>query len=235
MLGTSLLKKKTGVQGDNQFTLKPERELKGIKPLVLPVESGNKYATLLYVNGSWGADNKAPYKDPDNNVAQRVLPYDGSIYPYLTISDFLEDTIVKVPHKLNKKYYFDGNVGEHENGSSFLIPIKPEYFKYFSIETLTSSMPDGKPAFEMELVAGGSVHVTIRIPIIGNANTQYIEYKRMYYSKRQSDISSTSNSGGMADFDFTGLVMPSMKFQNDEEALYTISCISTFSNQLIII
>lgn len=231
VLGNTLLKKKTGVQGDNQFTLRPEQELKGIKPLVLPVESGNKYATLLYVNGVWGADNKAPYKDSNSDVYHRVLPYDGSTYPYLTISDFLEDTIVNVPHKLNKKYYFDGNVGDQESGSSFLIPIKPLYFKFFSIETLTANMPDGKPAFEMELVAGGSVHVTIRIPIVGNSNTQYIEYKRIYYSKRQSDISSTSNSGGMTEFDFTGLVMPSMKFQNDEDALYTVSCVSTFSNQ----
>lgn len=230
VLGAALLKKKTGVQGDNQFTLKPERESEGTRPLVLPVESGNKYATLLYVNGAWGADNKAPYMDSKSNVLQRILPYDGATYPYLTISDFLEDSIVKVPHKLNKKYYFDGNVGD-SGSSSFLIPIKPLYFKYFSIETLTSNMSDGKPAFEMETVAGGSVHVTIRIPIIGNAHTQYIEYKRMYYSKRQSDISSTSNSGGMVEFDFTGLVMPSMRFQNDEDALYTVSCISTFSNQ----
>lgn len=231
VLGTALLKKKKGVQGDNQFTIRTERELDDTKPLVLPVESGNKYATLLYVNGAWGTDNRAPYKDSNSNIPQRVLPYDGSVYPYLTVSDFLEDTIVKVPHKLNKKYYFDGNIGDQESCSSFLIPIKPLYFKYFSIETLTSSMPDGRPAFEMELVAGGSVHVTIRIPIVGNAYTQYIEYNRMYYFKRQSDISSMSNSGGMVEFDFTGVVMPSMKFQNDEDALYTVSCISTFSNQ----
>ena len=231
VLGTTLLKKKSGVQGDNQFTIKAERETEGTKPLVLPVESGNKYATLQYVNGAWGNDNKAPYKDVTNDLSLRVLPFDGSIYPYLTISDFLEDTIIKVPHKLNSKYYFDGNVGTLENGTSFLIPIKPLYFKYFSIETLTANMSDGKPSFEMEPVAGGSVHVTIRIPIVGGANTEYIEYKRMYYSKRQSDISSASNSGGMTEFDFTGIVMPSMKFQYDEDALYTVSCISTFSNQ----
>ena len=110
VLGTALLKKKTGVQGDNQFTLRPERELEGTKPLVLPIESGNKYATLLYVNGVWGSENKAPYKDSNSNIPQRVLPYDGAIYPYLTISDFLEDTIVKVPHKLNKKYYFNNDI-----------------------------------------------------------------------------------------------------------------------------
>lgn len=115
--------------------------------------------------------------------------------------------------------------------TSFLLPIKPLYFKYFSIETLNSNMPDGKPAFEMVSVAGGSVNVTIRIPILGNNSIKYIEYQRIYYSQRQADISKTQNSGGMVVFDFTGLVMPSMKFQNEYDALYTVSCVSTFSNQ----
>ena len=50
-------------------------------------------------------------------------------------------------------------------------------------------------------------------------------------AQRQSDVSETQNSGGMTSFDFTGLVMPSMKFQKEEDAIYTISCVSTFSNQ----
>ena len=231
VLGIALLKQKTEIKGDNQFTLKPEREFKGIKPLVLPVESGNKYASLLYVNGTWGADNKAPYKSSENSIDKRTLPYDGSIYPFLTISDFLEDEIVKVPHALNKKYYFSGNLDQFEERTSFLIPIKPLYFKFFSIATLSSTMDDGKPSFEMKQVAGGSIHVIIRIPVEGNANIKYIEYQRIYYAKRQSEISETSNSGGMTSFDFTGFIMPSIKFQNDNDAYYNVSCVSTFSNQ----
>ena len=231
VLGTALLKKKTGVQGDNQFTLRSERELKGKKPLVLPVESGNKYATLLYVNGAWGTENKAPYKSIENNLDKRTLPYDGSVYPFLTISDFLEDEIVKVPHALNKKYYYCGNLEQFEERTSFLIPIKPLYFKYFSVATLSSTMDDGKPAFEMKQVAGGSIHIIIRIPVEGNVDIKYIEYQRIYYAKRQSDISESSNSGGMISFDFTGFIMPSIKFQNDNDAYYIISCVSTFSNQ----
>lgn len=231
VLGTVLFKKKSGIEGDNEFTIKPEREIIGNKPLVLPVESGNKYADLQYANGTWGKENKAPFKPKESDVDKRNLPYDGSLFAYLTIADFLEDTIVKVPHTLNSKYYFNGNLSESEPMTSFLLPIKPLYFKYFSIETLNSAMPDGKPAFEMESVAGGSVNVIIRIPIIGNNNINYIEYQRMYYAQRQADISETQNSGGMTSFDFTGLVMPSVKFQNEEDALYTVSCVSTFSNQ----
>lgn len=231
ILGSILLKKKGGVSGNNEFSIKPERPVTGALPLILPVESGNKYAGLQYTCGNWGTENKAPYIDNETVIEKRTLPFDGNVYGYLTISDFLEDSIVKVPHALNKKFYFDGNIDIKEATASYLLPIKPLYFKYFSIETLNSNMQDGKPAFEMESVAGGSVNVTIRIPIEGNNSITYIEYQRMYYSQRQADVSASQNSGGMVTFDFTGFVMPSMKFQNDRDALYTVSCISYFSNQ----
>lgn len=231
VLGIVLFKKKGKVEIENEFTIRPERNVAGTRPLVLPVESGNKYSSLQYANGAWGNTNKAPYKPIIADIEKRTLPYDGSVYAYLTISDFLEDTIVKVPHTLNKKYFFNGNLNEVEPMTSFLLPIKPLYFRYFSIETLNSTMPDGKSAFEMESIAGGSVNVIIRIPIIGNGNINYIEFQRIYYTQRQADVSETQNSGGMTSFDFTGLVMPSMKFQNEEDAIYTVSCISTFSNQ----
>lgn len=231
VLGTVLFKKKSSREIKNEFTIRPERSVTGMKPLVLPVEAGNKYASLQYANGTWGNTNRAPYKPNVSNIERRTLPYEGSTFAYLTIGDFLEDSIVKVPHSLNKKYFFDGNIKDVEQMTSFLLPIKPLYFKYFSIETLNSTMPDGKPAFEMESIAGGSVNVVIRIPIMGNGNITYIEYQRIYYAQRQAEVSETQNSGGMTTFDFTGLVMPAIKFQNEDDALYTVSCVSTFSNQ----
>ena len=232
VLGIPLFKKKNILYGDNEFTIKLEKTIVGSKPLVLPVESGNKYASLQYVNGAWGNENKAPYKDMEVDINKRILPYEGSNSAYLTISDFLEDNMVKVSHKLNSKYYFDGNIKGVEPMASFLLPIKPLYFKYFSTDTLKSKMSDGKRALEMEVVAGGSVSVTIRIPIIGNGEISYIEYQRIYYAQRKADISETKNYGGVVNAEFTGLVMPSMRFQNDADAFYTVSCISTFSTQL---
>lgn len=230
VLGTVLYKKKSISDVQSEFEIKAERNAYGTLPLVLPVESGNKYAELLYVNGTWGKENKAPYKD-EELIEKRKLPFEGSVRPYLTISDFLEDTIVRVPHSLNSSKFYDGGLEDKEPMSSFLIPIKPLYFKYFSISTLKATHDDGKPTFKMETVAGGSVRVVIRIPITGNRNIKYIEYQRIYYTQHQAEISATENSGGMTSFDFTGLVMPSVKFQSDDEALYTVSCISTFSNR----
>lgn len=231
VLGTPLFKKKSADVIQNEFTIRPESDIVGVKPLVLPVEAGNKYANLQYVNGTWGNTNKAPYKPKVADIEKRTLPYEGSTFAYLTISDFLEDTIVKVPHSLNTKYFFDGNIKDLDPMTSFLLPIKPLYFQYFSIETLSSKMTDDKPAFEMETVAGGSVNVIIRIPIDGNDKLNYIEYQRLYYKDNQADVSETHNSGGMTLFDFAGLVMPAMKFQNEGDAIYTVSCISTFSKQ----
>lgn len=233
VLGYPILKKKSGVIEENEFTIKSERVISGIKPLVLPVESGNKYSELAYTNGMWGKENKAPYKSNENNLDHRILPFDGTIYPYLTISDFLEDIIVKVPHVINKKYYYNGNMEKTEEGTSFLIPLKPLYFKFFSINTLNSVMRDGKKSFEMQLLAGGSVQVTIRIPINGNGNIKYIEYQRIYYAKSGADVSKSQNQGGMTTFDFTGFVMPSVKFQQENEAYYIVSCVSTFSNKFL--
>lgn len=232
VLGIELFKRKQGVNGEIEFTINTERIGDSPLPLVLPVESGNKYADLKYVNGKWGNKNKAPYKDNETNVKSRKLPFDGSEYPYLTISDFLEDTIVGVPHTLNKKYFFDGNIKGDEKMSSFLLPIKPLYFEYFSADILKSEMADGNPAFEMEVVAGGSVNVVIRIPIKGNNSIKYIEYQRLYYAKRQADVSDVKDEGGMVSFDFTGLVMPGKNFKDENKALYKVSCVSTFSSHI---
>ena len=231
VLGTVLFKKKSGSNIVNEFTLRPELEVEGSKPLVLPVEAGNTYAKLQYVNGAWGNENKAPYKPDIDDINSRTLPYDGSVFPYLTISDFLEDTIIKAPHSLYKKYFFDGKIKNVEAMNSFLLPVKPLYFKYFSTKTLMDTMPDGEPAFEMEVVAGGSVSVVIRIPVAGNGNIGYIEYQRTYYAKGKADVSEKQNSGGMISCDFTGLVMPAVKFQNEQDAIYTVSCISNFSSR----
>lgn len=230
VLGVNLLKKKPKAIGKNEFSIKPDFSNVGVLPLVLPVESGNRYATLKYVNGTWGTKNKAPYYD-QTQIQGRILPFDGAQFPYLTISDFLEDTIIKVPHSLNSESYFDGGIKIKEPKLSYLLPIKPLYFKFFSVETLRSIMHDGKPAFEMEQIVNGSINVIIRIPIEGNNSIKYIEYKRTYYALNSANVTSTTNDGGVVESNFTGFIMPCKKFTNPTEALYTISCISRFSNQ----
>ena len=76
---------------------------------------------------------------------------------------------------------------------------------------------------------GGSVKVTLRIPIKGNNKIKYIEYTRIYYKDSVADIG--NNEGGMTEFDFTGIVMPLVKYVNVQDAYYTIACISDYSKK----
>ena len=197
-------------------------------PLVLPVESGNKYEDLKYTTALWGKTNVAPYYDENNIINKRSLPCDGLIAPYLTISDFLEENIVKVPHKLNTDYYYGGGIDIETQKLSYLLPIKPLFFKYFTVDDLMSTMSDGSAMFEMEQTVGEGVRVYLRIPIKGNKKIHYIEYSRVYYGG-DNTVDLSKNKGGIKTFDFTGLIMPIVKFTNESDAYYTISCVSTFS------
>lgn len=229
VLGYNLLKKKSEASvSKSEFTIRCSKTI-STPPLVLPIESGNKYSDLQYTTGTWGQMNAAPYKAEENDLNKRKLPFDGSLYPSLTISDFLENVLVRVPHMLNSQYYFDGNLVADNTYSSYLLPLSTRFFDYFTIEDLIGEMPDGKKMFEMELIAGGSVKVNLRIPICGNNRIDYIEYSRIYYNGRKANVTDNINEGGIVEFSFTGFIMPLIRFTNSEQAIYDISCVSGIS------
>lgn len=227
VLGYNLYKKSSRpVNAQSDFVIKST--ISSEKPLVLPIEAGNRYSDLQYTTGKWGKTNKAPFQDREIDLAKRVLPFEGSLHPYLTISDFFEETIIKVPHTLNNTNYFDGRI--HKSGIAFLLPITPSFFKYFTVDELRDVMADGKPMFEMKLLAGGdSVSVTLRIPIKGAGNVSYIEYNRSYYNNYHVDVK--NNAGNIAEMKFTGFIMPQVRFNNPEDAIYNISCVQASSSK----
>ncbi len=226
VLGYMLYKKtRNSLTTTSDFTINTSKQLMNY-PLILPIEAGNRYSDLKYVTGKWGNVNSAPYEDKEIDILKRILPFDGSINPYLTISDFLEDTIIRVPHTLNAENYFDGNLKLEEKELAYLLPIKPLLLEYFSPEEIMGSMSDGKQMLVMESLANNcGVKVTLRIPIKGTSKITYIEYNRLYYKSRSAVIS--NNEGGMTEFKFTGFVMPQVKFNNDNDAIYNITCVQS--------
>ena len=235
VLGHPLLKKKRENPAANDFTIKPDRKQKQGEnlPLVLPVSSGSKYIEMHYTNGLWDKTYKAPVKD-DVAIGDRRLPEDGSTYPYLTISDFLEDSIIMVRHDFDSARYFDGNVGGNtEEQTTFLMPLKPLYFKYFTPETLKRTFGSEKATIEMKVAPGRKgVTVTLRIPVSGNGKLDYIEYERSYYADQPSSkIDAVNNDGNIVEYDFNGLLMPHVRFRDEAEALYTAACISDASKE----
>ena len=230
VLGYTLYKKsRRPVSTSSDFVIKSSKQNENL-PLVLPVEAGNRYSKLQYTTDKWGNTNKASYKDNEPNLSKRKLPFEGSIHPYLTISDFLEDTIIKVPHTLNTANYFDAHIKIDKPELAFLIPLKPLLFKYFTIEELCDNMSDGKPMVEMKLLAGDSVNVILRIPIKGSANVSYIEYSRIYYNNNSADIQ--NNAGNVTELRFTGFIMPQVRFNNASDAIYNVSCIQAYNSKI---
>lgn len=207
---------------DSDFTIDSEFE-NNEKPLVLPTEAGNRYSELRYTTAKWGRTNKAPFRDSEPDLMKRKLPFEGTEHPYLTISDFLEDTLVKVPHTLNKTNYFDGHIKIDKPELSYLLPLKPLLFRFFKIESLMGNMSDGKPMLEMKLLAGDSVSVNLRVPIKGNGNIRYVEFTRLYYNNSSADIE--INAGNIAEMRFTGFIMPQVRFNDPHDAVYNVSCI----------
>lgn len=189
-------------------------------PLVLPTETGNKYAELRYTTGNLGTTLSAPYSDQDT-LDQRLLPGDRSQYPYLTIDDFLQTKILRADAPMNSAYYYyplEGTRGD--DGKSYLLPLTDRFFDYFTVEDLLTKKPDGANGMLDLMSYSDSVEVTLRIPIEGNGDISCVEYKRIYYIEPKQD---KGRSGEIVDCRFTGFVMPLIQFEHpDKEAYYNV-------------
>ena len=231
VLGFNLLKKKSGISvSQSAFAIKSTKIITN-PPLVLPIEAGNKYSELQYTVGTWGNINVAPYKTEEEDLSKRKLPFEGSTYPYLTISDFMEDILIRVPYTLNTQCYFNGNISTDKENNTYLLPLTPRFFDFFTVEDLMGEMANGEKMFEMELIAGGSIKTVLRIPIIGDNRTDYIQYSRIYYNGRKPNVTEMVNDGGIVEFSFTGFIMPLISFNNPEQAIYEVSCVSGVSSK----
>lgn len=181
------------------------------RPLVLPVEKGTKYNDFKLTHGKWDGNNPAPYKDTAE-ISKRRLPQTNESLPYLTISDFLEERIIKMPYKLNGKAFFDANY-ESQNVSYFL-PLKDKFFEFFSTKELVTNK-----MIELRKNSGG-VKVLLHIPVAGGKN---IDYERIYFENVDPKIDAhTHNDGSVVEKgNFFGFaILPNIRFENPEQANY---------------
>lgn len=217
VLGYSLYKvteNPGNIENNSDFVIKSTKTENGLKPLVLPVERFSQ--PYQYTYNEWQKDTKVPYYDK-TSICNRRLPNDGHQYPYLTISDFLEDTIIEMPYDLNSYSFFDGNL-DKKDGKSYLLPLTDLFFSYFSPEQLMGILPEGKKMIELQKHST-SVNVILRIPV----KKGYIEYKRSYIENNKPNVSECHNEGAVLEKKFGLGVFPLIKFQNDEPPHYRIA------------
>lgn len=220
ILGYKMRKRNENGVITSDFEIMCSNAKKGAAPLVLPVEAGNTYANLSYIQGKWSNSYAAPFNDPEE-LDSRHLPYVGLKYPYLTIDDFLSRNIINLPYSFNNKDFYNGNIDTRVSNSTYLLPLTKTFFEYFSANDLTGTMADGKSMFELHPAVGGSVQVTLRIPIKKGG---YITYKRVYVPGKAIDLK--DNSACLTKKEFGMGILPPVKFSEGILPSYRIAMFS---------
>lgn len=225
ILGSPWHKKTAPTNIQSDFEIVSDR-YNGKKPLVLPCGSGSTYRNFQYVQALWG-DNSAPYSDNESDFTKRTLPHDGTPYPYLTIGDFLEDTLMVQKIKLNSEFTTNSKFIEDANGNTLtdkcvLLPLKPRFFDFFTIEDLNNKKVELKVT---ENVISSSYKVTLEISVI---NSRTIKYEK-YYTYQPNDREAVPD-GEIKEIErqFSLAMMPMIRFENEEESLYKIAMIHKY-------
>lgn len=187
------------------------------KPLVLPSDTFAHH--WIYTTAPWQHDIQVPLYPGDIN--NRALPSDGSRYPYLTMTDFLEDTLIQTDSKPNSEDFFNGNLTDNTGGEhSFLLPIKRKYFEYFTTDDLRNNL-----AIVCDNAPGGglSVKVSLKIPVRNGV----IPFERIYITNGQMI---NPKNGTINTQDFTIFLFPKTRFLGAAIPDYVVGVMSKTEN-----
>lgn len=205
----------------SDFEIKSSYYQSDKRPLVLPVERGTTYASYIYTTDPWGRDNAAPHKS-NEPWSYRKLPIVNEAYPYLTISDFLADNIIRIPYELNSTDFYDGGFvcRDTDEKVSYLLPLTKTFFQFFTVQELQSTLQNGRKMFEFVENTNG-IKVILRIPVKGGV----IEYSRLYSENGKAVIDEEGRNvdGGMIDTKIGMGVMPLFRFPEKVQKHYRIA------------
>lgn len=229
-----IMKKSQGAAGiavNSQFVIQPnsKKQVDKLPPLVLPID--HSCAGWTYSDSKWDPEimvGTVPV-DFSNSTSpeERLLPGINVKYPFLTISDFLEENLISTRFsnasfldkdgvKHNPNYY---SLGNKETGlDKYLIPIKKRFFDYFSIVDL-------KQCINASRLPDGSVRVVLKIPVKGNGTMHDVTFTRDYLDvKEDAIINNPNRNGKIISVGSTGVtILPHMKFGGDAEPNYRVT------------
>jgi hypothetical protein len=121
---------------------------------------------------------------------------DATSISYLTTNDLLESKIIRLPYKIQKNSFFDGNLNETSR-YSYLLPVTDTFFKYYSVQELRKWIQITE--------IGTNVEVKLENPDLQQ------DIKIVY---RESD------SMLKVERDFDCMLFPNVKFADPKDAYY---------------
>ena len=162
--------------------IQPTRQIEGGRPRPLVLRPNLTMPGANYLNGQpWDDRTPVPYADA-LTLENRVLPGKGFKYPYLTVGDFLEDSLVELPYELNAARFHTGKVsfqyGADTQGRArfpYLLPLRQAFFAYFTEQELAELL-----TFTIDL---NHVRVQLRVPVQAG---RFITFERSYYPNPQN-------------------------------------------------
>ncbi|RFS14948.1 hypothetical protein [Emticicia sp. C21] len=197
---------------DSGFIIKSSKYKSGLMPMVLQSNFSND--KIKYAHGNWDPKQIVPTSDP-NPWDKRRLPGHADVYPWLTVSDFLEPHIVRLVYPVNSNCFFDGGWKGPDGSKGYLMPLKKEFFDFFN----TTDLINGSSVnIEIKELAGGSVRVSLRIPI--QAEGEYVYFTRLYMSSdsltspRKPNLE--KNEGVVIEYQFGVNIMPFIKIDEPD-------------------
>ncbi|MBL4586902.1 MAG: cell division FtsA domain-containing protein [Flavobacteriales bacterium] len=114
-------------------------------------------------------------KDLAVDVAKRKLPGTTVSYPYLQQGDLFADHLIQLRYDVNEERFwaFDDQDNDTSELKNILLPIKPAYFKYFTLKDL-------KKQLFIERQNSGSVVVKLNIPVRGDDGAGVITFRKKF-------------------------------------------------------
>lgn len=173
----------------------------GDLPLVLP-NTAYSEPGMRYTTSEWDGHKAAPFYDP-HPLTERALPFDGAIYPYLTVDDLLQPYLIQTIFPIDSQKFF--TAGFEQEGYAYLLPLKPLIFDLFSAQELRSNVGDRhrKPMVSLR-EESNAVRVTLNIPV---QQGKVVTFDRLYY-KTESNPNVQHNEGRIVECHFDLFLYP---------------------------
>lgn len=177
----------------------------GPVPIILPTDGDSSYDGWQYTkNESWLSYTTFDYfQIAYTKIEDRCLPTNGAStqlttnkYPWLTTGDIFEEHLVLLGYDLNNDRFYFPNTGRTK--PQFLLPIRREYFKYFTKEDLMNNLKCEVSYDSRNDKKISAVSFELKLKL---QNKDYIALRRTYVAARhdeRADFRIVSFSEGMS-------------------------------------
>jgi hypothetical protein len=180
-------------------------------PLVL-VKGMTVNGVYTYDNHRWDQNieiRRSAIIDTHGNMvplSKRYLPGISHVqYPYVTVEDFLEDNLIKMPFKINSNKFITGYKGD----INYLLPIKKEYFNFFTKNDLEEQL--------IIILEDNKIIVRLEIPILMRDRLSSICMIKEYDLK---DAHIAQCNAGFAIYPFYRVISGDDHYRSDDESSY---------------